>query len=160
MQGMHCTSISWLFLAYSAIMQDGGFVNAWNGTFNLQNFLFAWRHVESCYSVITTACVSSYVIPIYLLLILYWAGMSPCGTGRLKISYIWCCCALSYIGTYLRSKKIHLLLACVSWDTGRIGVCHLMIYLDALLKVVVIQCVWAYFWVLLQDIYLVIVYWL
>ena len=32
----HC-SIAWLFLAYRAVIHDGGFMRDWNGAFTLQN---------------------------------------------------------------------------------------------------------------------------
>ena len=55
--------------------------------------------VEDCqvvfFMITTAACVSSYVNPIYLSVILYLADVSPCGTARLKIPYMWSCCALS-----------------------------------------------------------------
>ena len=102
----HCAHISWSFLAYGTIMHDGGFVRAWNGASILQNYPFAWRHVEYCWSVIMTTHVLSYVIPIYLSLISYGGDTSPCGTCRLKISYIWSCCTLSYIGTSMSSKNM------------------------------------------------------
>ena len=62
---------------------------------NLQNCSFAWRNVEYCCSVITTACVSSYVIPIYLSLISYFTDTSPCGTGRiLDLMYLELLCSV------------------------------------------------------------------
>ena len=94
----HCASISLMFLVCGAAVHGGGFVRAWNGMAIFQNWPLAWRHFKYCSSVIITTCVSSYVIPIYLSLILYLADMSPCDTVRLKNSYIWSCCALSWIG--------------------------------------------------------------
>ena len=101
----HCTSISLVFLAYRAAVHVGGIVRAWDGASTLQNWPFAWRHVEYCCSVINTACVLSYVIPLYLSLILYLAYMSWYGTGRLKISYIWSFCALSWMGTSMSRRN-------------------------------------------------------
>ena len=101
----HCASISWSFMLNRAIMLAGGFVKAWNGASLLKYCSFVWRHVEYYCSMITNICVSSYVIPIHLLLILYFPDTSPCGTGRLKISYIWSCCALSCMGTSISSRN-------------------------------------------------------
>ena len=101
----HCTSISSSFFVYRAALHDGGFVRAWNGISILQNWPFALKHVDYCCCVIMNACVLSYVTPLYLLLISYLADTSLCGNGRLKISYIWNCCALSCIGTSISSKN-------------------------------------------------------
>ena len=141
----HCTPIYWSFLAYKAAMHDGGFVRAWNCASMLQNCPFAWRHVEYCCSVIMTACDSSYGTSIHLLSILYWTYTLPCGTGRLKILYIWSCCALFCVGTSMRSTNCPLLLPHVFWGTSINVVCHLMIWAGTLLKVPEIWCNWAYF---------------
>ena len=37
----HCSLIVWSFLAYRAVIHDGGFRRCWNGVFILQNCLFA-----------------------------------------------------------------------------------------------------------------------
>ena len=36
----HCFLIVWLFLAYRAVIHNGGFVRGWNGAFILQNCPF------------------------------------------------------------------------------------------------------------------------
>ena len=36
----HCSPIAWLFLAYRAVIHDGGFVRGQNGAFILQNYPF------------------------------------------------------------------------------------------------------------------------
>ena len=36
----HCSPIAWLFLAYRAVIYDGGFVRGWNSAFILQNCQF------------------------------------------------------------------------------------------------------------------------
>ena len=37
----HCSPIAWSFLAYRAVIHDGGFVRGWNGAFILQHCPFA-----------------------------------------------------------------------------------------------------------------------
>ena len=37
----HCSPIAWSFLAYKAVIHDGGFMRGWNGAFILQNCPFA-----------------------------------------------------------------------------------------------------------------------
>ena len=37
----HCSPIAWSFLAYRAVIHDGGLMRGWNGAFILQNCLFA-----------------------------------------------------------------------------------------------------------------------
>ena len=102
----HCPPIAWLFLAYKAVIHDGGHVRGGNGAFILQNCPFAcWQATYHC-SMITTAFVSLYVTPIYLWLILYWVDRLLYGTGRLKTSYIWSCCAVFCMGTLMRSWNL------------------------------------------------------
>ena len=37
----HCSPIAWPFLAYKAVIHNGGFMRGWNGAFILQNCQFA-----------------------------------------------------------------------------------------------------------------------
>ena len=100
-----CSFIAWSFLAYRAITQEGGFMRGWSGAFILQNCLLAWWHAMYCWSVIATAFVSSYVTPMYLWLILYWADRLLCKHGKLKTSCIWSCCALFCMDTSMWSSN-------------------------------------------------------
>ena len=101
----HFSFIALSFLAYRAVIHDGGFVRGWNVAFILQNCLFACWQALYCWSMMATAFVSSYVSPMYLWLILYWVDRLLCETGKLKISYIWSCCALFCMGTSMRNRN-------------------------------------------------------
>ena len=49
---------------------------------------------------------------------------------------------------------------CSSATSTRNGVCYLMIWVNALLRLTVTQCIWAYPWVLWLGVYTVITFWL
>ena len=101
-----CSSlIAWSFITWMAVTHNGEFVRGWNGVFILQNCPFECWQAMCCWSVIATAFVSSYVIPMYLCLIFYWADRLLCRTGKLKTSYIWSCCALFCKDTSMRSRN-------------------------------------------------------
>ena len=65
-------------------MHVEGFVRVWNILSTLKTGYLHGGMSSTVFSVITSTCVSSYVIPIYLSLILNFADMSLLDTGRLK----------------------------------------------------------------------------
>ena len=105
-----------LFLYYLVVLACRDVLHcvceSWWGAFILQNCLFACWQSMYCWPMMVAAFVSSYMTPMYLWLILYWAdrllcGTSRlitsyiwllCGTGRLITSYIWRCCTLVFYG--------------------------------------------------------------
>ena len=115
----HCSFIVWSVLAFRVAIHG-----AWIGRVHLFCLFVCWQAMY-CWSVMATIFVSSYVTPIYVWLILYWADRLLCGTGKLKTSYIWSCCALFCMGTLMRSRNYLLLSIHVCWDTSRNEGCHL-----------------------------------
>ena len=77
----HCTSISWLFLAYKTAMHDGGFVSASNGDLFAELSICMNTHWVLSFSNHDCLCFS-------ILSILYWANTFLCETGKkLSICY-------------------------------------------------------------------------
>ena len=66
----HLVEIIAVFLAYKAVMQEGGFMSGWNGVGMLQNCPFASQQMQNWNGDISTAMVSSCVILRYLVLTL------------------------------------------------------------------------------------------
>ena len=66
----HLFSIPDLFLAYMAAIHDGGLTSGWRDALILQNCPLAFWHILNWCSKISTAFVSSYVMPKYLLFML------------------------------------------------------------------------------------------
>ena len=90
-----------LSLAYKADIHIGGFVSGSRGVFKLQNYLLAFWHVLNCWSSeISTALVSSCIMPKYLLF--QCAVKFPWG---LKTSYISSCYVESSMGTSISNKN-------------------------------------------------------
>ena len=65
----HQAEILAVFLAYKAVMQDGGFASGWNGVGMVQNCPFGSWQILNCRGKISIAMVSSCVIPRYWVLI-------------------------------------------------------------------------------------------
>ena len=65
----HLAKLLAVFLAYKAVIQDGGFASSWNCVGMVQNCLFASWHILNCCGKISTAMASSCVIPRYWVLI-------------------------------------------------------------------------------------------
>ena len=66
----HLFSMLALSFVYEGAIHVGGFASGRRGVFKLQNCLLAFSHVLNCSSEISTALVSSYVMPKYLLFML------------------------------------------------------------------------------------------
>ena len=62
----HLISMLASFLAYIAVMHDGGLAWGWRGALILQNCLIAFLHVLNCCSEISTAFVLPCVMLMYL----------------------------------------------------------------------------------------------
>ena len=65
----HLVGILAVFLTYKAVMQDSGLASSWNGVGMLQNWPFTSGHILNCYGEISSAIVSSCMIPRYWVLI-------------------------------------------------------------------------------------------
>ena len=65
----HLVEILAVFLVYKAVMQDSGLAIVWNGVGMLQNCPFASWQILNCCGDMSTAIVSSCVIPRYWVLI-------------------------------------------------------------------------------------------
>ena len=102
----HLAEMLHVFLVYRAVMQDGGFASGWKGVMTLQNCPLASSQILNWWSDISTAIVSSWVIPRYWALMSYHAVKFPCGMSKVNILYIESCCDLSWIGTSMRSKIV------------------------------------------------------
>ena len=101
----HLVKMLHVFFLYRAVMQDGGFTSGWKGVMTLQNCPLASWQVLNWWGDISTAIVSSWVMPRYWVLMSYHAVKFPCGMSKMKILYIESCCDLSWIGTSMRSKS-------------------------------------------------------
>ena len=130
----HGSFIGCLFLAYRAVIHDSGFVRDWNGAFILQNCLFACWQAMYCWSVKAVAFISSYVTPLYLWLILYWADRLLCGTNR-KL-HIFEAVVLCFVWAHWKEAGTALQLSVyVCWDTGINEGCHPKKWVGASLKI-------------------------
>ena len=115
----------------------GHLANGWSGASRLQNCLLAHWHVVNCCSEMSTAFISSWDIPKYLVSTLYCADKLPFDMSRLKIPvYLKLLCTVlnGYIsyekGTVLSQPK------CGYEGIYRSEGCHLMILVSAWLMAI------------------------